>query len=117
MYNNWSSLTIIGSTISNNSARDGGGGIDNEYNLITITGSIISGNSADWGGGIYLRHGGILAPLSAITIGGSSDAEKNTICGNYKSGEVLSLDQQIRDYSGSLYETYKDTNYISVYCE
>ena len=117
MYNDWSSITIIGSTISNNSARDGGGGINNQYNLITITGSIISGNSADWGGGIYLRHGGILVPFSAITIGGSSDAEKNTICGNYKSGEVLSLDQQIRDYSGSLYETYKDTNYISVYCD
>lgn len=116
MYKDWSSLTISGSTISDNSA-DLGGGIYNCYNLITITGSTISNNSADYGGGIYLDHGGILVPLSAITIGGSSDAEKNTICGNYKSGEVLSLDQQIMDNSGSLYEIYKGTNYISVYCD
>jgi hypothetical protein len=55
--------------------------------------------------------------LGTITIGGSSEAEKNIICGNYKTGEDPSLDQQIRDSSGSLYETYKDTNYISAYCE
>jgi len=27
------------------------------------------------------------------------------------------LDQQIRDGSGSLYDTYKDTNDISAYCD
>ena len=111
----WSgSLTITGSTISGNSAGGSGGGIANDGDSLTITGSTISGNSTDRrGGGIYLD----LYCLD-ITIGGSSDAEKNTICGNYKSGEVFSLDQQIVDYSGrSLYETYKDTNHISVYCD
>ena len=106
------SLTITESTISGNSADYDGGGICNDYGSITITGSTISSNSTnDNGGGIYLYSS------SDITIGGSSDAEKNTICGNYKIGEVLSLDQQIMDNSGSLYDTYKNTNYISVYCD
>jgi len=63
------------------------------------------------GGGIYIT------PASVTIIGGDSADEKNTICGNYKSGYSPSLDQQIRDSSGSLYDTYKDTNYISAYCE
>ncbi len=107
------SLTITGSTISGNSAENWGGGICNRYCSLplTITGSTISGNSAgSTGGGIYNIS-------NTTTIGGSSDADKNTICGNYKIGEVLSLGQQIRDYSGSLYDIYKDTNYISVYCD
>jgi len=41
---------------------------------------------------------------------------KNTICGNYKSGDDPSQDQQIRGESGDHYDTYKDTNYISAYC-
>jgi len=106
------SLAITGSTISGNSADYDGGGIYNYKGSLTITGSTISSNSTnDNGGGIYLYSS------SDITIGGSSDAEKNIICGNYKSGEVLSLDQQIMDNSGSLYETYEDTNHISVYCD
>jgi len=53
-----------------------------------------------------------------IIVGGEDSAEKNIICGNYKTGEDPSLEQQITDGdSGSLYEIYKDTNYISVYCE
>ena len=139
--NRYGSITITGSTISGNTA-DSGGGIFNHSASITITGSTISGNTSDWiGGGIcdyigpcsititgstisgnsaYYGDGGIYFSYwtsGTLPIGGSSDAEKNTICGNYKIGEVLSLDQQIRDYSGSLYDTYKDTNYISVYCD
>ena len=140
IYSYYGSLTITGSTISGNSADYGnGGGIENYCGSLTITGSTISGNSADYsnGGGIYNYKGSItitgstissnstngngggiyLYSSSDITIGGSSDAEKNTICGNYKIGEVLSLGQQIMDNSGSLYETYKGTNYISVYCD
>jgi hypothetical protein len=112
---NSGNLTITGSTISGNIASGSGGGIYNYEGLITITGSTISGNSCYYGsgGGIFLDYWTSGTPL----IGGSSNAEKNTICGNYKSGEVLSLDQQIRNSSGSLYDTYKDTNYISVYCD
>jgi len=139
--NRYGSMTITGSIISDNSA-DSGGGIHNQSASMTITGSTISGNSSDWiGGGIWdsigpcsmtitgstisdnfahQGNGGIYFSYwtsGALPIGGSSDAEKNTICGNYKIGEVLSLGQQIRDSSGSLYDTYKDTNYISVYCD
>ena len=135
------SLIIIGSTISDNTTYDNGGGIYNGlgsllaikgsiisdntaygsggaiftygyYNLITISGSAISNNTAVEGGGIY-----IIPTSVTITIGGESPADKNTICGNYKSSDSPSLDQQIRDDSGDLYETYKDTNYISAYCD
>ena len=110
------SLTITKTTISDNSAKQWGGGIRNGYYAfydlpLIITGSTISGNSAGSDGG------GILGISKITTIGGSSEEEKNTICGNYKSGEVLSLDQQIRDYYEDLYDTYKNTNYISVYCD
>ena len=131
------SITITGSTISGNTADYQGGGIFNRDGSITITGSTISGNTADWyGGGIKSYRGSITITGSTIsgnsagstgggiynisnttTIGGSSDAEKNTICGNYKTGEDPSLNQQIRDNYGSLYDTYKSTNYISVYCD
>jgi hypothetical protein len=110
----YSTLTIIGSTISGNSAGDDGGGISNcDNSTVTITGSTISGNSATVnGGGIYI------GPNSGtLSIGGDSADKKNTICGNYKISESPSLDQQIRDFSGSLYDTYKDTNHISAYCE
>jgi len=113
------SLTITGSTISGNTAGYNGGGIFNIFNSsdnsLTITGSTISGNAAGYhGGGIFIPSN-----PGTISIGGDSADEKNTLCGNYKSGYNPSLDQQIGTaaISGSLYETYKDTNYISAYCE
>ena len=117
--NYWGTITIIGSTISGNSAGGDGGGIYNygRVDSLTITGSTISGNSA---GGTLGRGdgGGIGGMLETAIIGGVSEAEKNIICGNYKTGEDPSLEQQITDGdSGSLYETYKDTNYISAYCD
>ena len=42
---------------------------------------------------------------------------KNTICGNYNSSYVPSLEGQISYNFGSLYKTYKGTNYISTHCE
>ncbi|MEA1965224.1 MAG: Ig-like domain-containing protein [Candidatus Aerophobetes bacterium] len=138
IFNGGSSLTITGSTISGNNAIFYGGGIHNSGTL-TITGSTISGNSASLYGGILngggsltitgstisgnsarSNYGGIYLSYQTsetLSIGGSSDAEKNTICGNYKIGEPPSLDQQIRDDSGSLYEIYEDTNYISASCK
>jgi hypothetical protein len=107
-------LTITGSTISGNRAQcyyGGYGGGIISGGILTITGSTISDNYGNDDGGISLSSSG------TFTIGGSNDADKNTICGNYKTGEDPSLDQQIRDDTGSLYKTYKDTNYISAYCE
>jgi len=107
-------LTIVTSTISDNTTDDTGGGIETfDDGTLTITGSTISANSADYAsGGLHLHNS-----WGSITIGGESSTDKNTICGNYKTGEDPSLDQQIGDDSGSLYDTYKGTNYISVYCE
>jgi hypothetical protein len=106
---NYGIFTITASTVSGNTAYYGGG-IDNAVGTLTITASTILGNSAVYdGGGIYIYSG-------SSTIGGSSSAEKNTICGNYKSGNSPSLDQQIRGSSGDLYGTYKNTNYIGIYC-
>ena len=110
------SLTITGSTISGNTAEYNGGGIFNSPgSSLTITGSTISGNTAGYhGGGIFIPSNS-----GTMSIGGDSADEKNTLCGNSKSGYNPSLDQQIGTaaISGSLYETYKDTNYISAYCE
>jgi len=61
------------------------------------------------GGGIYFDLG-----LETANIG--SSGEENTICGNYKTGEPPSLDQQIMGNYGSLYDTYEGTNFISAYC-
>ena len=117
--NYWGSITIITSTISGNSANGDGGGIYNygRVDSLTITGSTISDNSA--GGTLGSGDGGgIGGMLKTAIIGGIGEAEKNIICGNYKTGEDPSLEQQITDGdSGSLYETYKDTNHISAYCE
>jgi len=117
--NYWGSITIITSTISGNSANGDGGGIYNygRVDSLTITASTISDNSA--GGTLGSGDGGgIGGMLETAIIGGISEAEKNIICGNYKTGENPSLEQQITDGdSGSLYETYKDTNHISAYCE
>jgi len=113
---NYDTLTITGaSAVSDNTADNDGGGIYNNYwTFLTITASTVSGNSAGQGGGIYINF--VNSGPFITTIGGSSSAEKNTICGNYKSGNIPYLNQQIRGSSGDLYDTYKDTNYISTYC-
>jgi len=113
IYNHSGTLTITGaSTVSGNKAWDDGGGIYIYSPYTIITASTILDNFADSnGGGIYIYDSS-----SIPTIGGSSSAKKNTICGNYKYGNSPSLDQQIRDSSGDLYDAYKDTNYIGIYC-
>jgi hypothetical protein len=117
--NYWGKITITGSTISDNSVKGSGGGIHNygRVDSLTITGSTISGNSAGSYNGLG-DGGGIGGMLQAAIIGGINQAEKNIICGNYQAGKDPCLEQQITDGdSGSLYETYKDTNYISAYCD
>ena len=109
---NYGALTITDeSTVYGNTADTSGGGIYINSLSTTIAASTISGNSAGQGGGIYIN---VVSFIS--TIGGSSSAKKNTICGNYKSGNSPSLDQQIRDSSGSVYGTYNNTNYIYTNC-
>ena len=70
-------VTVIGSTISNNhvavSGFSSGGGISSIGDMMTITDSTITGNSADFGGGLY---SGIVGASVPVTISNS------TISGN-----------------------------------
>jgi hypothetical protein len=49
---NSGTLTVTGSTLSGNAAADGGGIDNQEGGTLTVTGSILSGNAAGFGGGI-----------------------------------------------------------------
>ncbi len=111
---NGGNLTITESYISNNSDNEVCIGVFNNSGTFTITGSTISNNiSTLIGGGIYFDF-----PTSGILpIGGDGESEKNIICGNGQIDGSFSLDFQIADAFGSLYDTYKDINYISAYCE
>jgi len=112
---NGGTLTITGASIISANSADIGGGIRTEGgSSLNITASTIWGNSADSNaGGIYIVPGG--NPGTPV-IGGSSTELKNKICGNFLSGNSPSLDQQIRDSSGDLYNIYKVNNNISIYC-
>jgi len=109
-----SSLTITDSAIFDNSADRFGGGIHNFSSILIITGSNIYNNSAlSNGGGIMIWATG----WDSLSIGGVISDDKNFICGNYKSGNNPSLDEQIRAYFlESLYDFFCDTNYISINC-
>ena len=61
-----STMTIIDSTISGNSSTNGGGGIAN-YGTMTVTDSTISGNSSTSGAGIYNSGGTMTVTDSTIS--------------------------------------------------
>jgi hypothetical protein len=65
-----STVAVINSTISENSAQ-GGGGISNEYGLVSIVNSTISSNSAADGGGAVFNYAGALQ-IANSTISGNS---------------------------------------------
>lgn len=63
-------LTLIHSTVSDNSAGIQGGGINASGGSVLLTASSVSGNSSDYGAGIISLHGNIT--LSNSTINGNS---------------------------------------------
>ena len=65
-----STVAVINSTISENSAQ-GGGGISNEYGLVSIVNSTISSNSAADGGGAVFNYAGALQ-IANSTVSGNS---------------------------------------------
>lgn len=78
LFNDWSMITVIDSTVSGNSVTGYGGGILNWWNsVVTITDSNISGNTAGWGGGVYNMprssvkvNASIVSGNSASNVGG-----------------------------------------------
>jgi hypothetical protein len=71
-------LTIVDSTISNNTSQDDGGGIHSLYGTLTVMGSTISGNTSTGDGHSSVGNGGGIdaGPISKIVI------ENSTISGN-----------------------------------
>jgi len=105
-------MNIAGCIISVNTSENYGGGIHNFSSTLVMTGSNVYHDSA------VSNRGGIMiwaTGIDALAIGGALSDDKNFICGNYKSGNNPSLDQQIRSFFvESLYDDFSDTNYISV---
>ncbi len=89
IFNNGGTLSIANSTISNNTAAGGGGGIFNNGTL-TVTSSTVSGNTAgtgnappNYGGGIFSNAGAVTITNSTITnnmagFGGGGISNRNT---------------------------------------
>ena len=71
IYNNGGTLTVINSTVSDNSTESGGGGIYNEGGTLAVMTSQISGNSGCWGGGIW--NNGTLTVTNSIVSGNSAE--------------------------------------------
>lgn len=76
IYNNGGTLTLIGSTLSNNVARfnafNNGGGISSQNGTVIVTNSTISGNTANStgganGGGIHIFSGNLIVTNSTIS--------------------------------------------------
>jgi Carboxypeptidase regulatory-like domain len=76
IYNNGGTLTIVGSTVSNNIARfnafNNGGGISSQIGTLIVTNSTISGNTVNStaggnGGGIELFSGNLIVTNSTIS--------------------------------------------------
>ena len=88
-------ITIIDSEISNNSSRDGGGGVY-LYNTgdVTITNSVISGNTTQngSGGGIHLYHSGNVSVVGSTVNDNSVVSTRNGGGGVFYDTGVVTID-------------------------
>ena len=88
---NGGSLTVINSTISGNSANGTGGGIRTSLGTVTIINSTISGNSADIsGGGIYISSNSTVNVRNTL-IAGNSGSTGNPDVRTFNSMSFASL--------------------------
>jgi hypothetical protein len=98
------SLTLIRSTVVDNSAPDGGGiGIGESGTLIMDRGSVVTGNSATLGGGISNSHGGTLVLNGRSSVDHNSAASGGGIyfaTGNYPA-VVLNGRSSVHDNTAS----------------
>jgi CSLREA domain-containing protein len=72
LFNDGGTVTITGSTFSNNTAFVGGGLNNGCVGMVTITNSTFTGNSADTGGGIENGCGGTVTIMSSTFSGNSA---------------------------------------------
>jgi LPXTG-site transpeptidase (sortase) family protein len=75
IYNNRGTVTIINSMIANNYARIDGGGVFSDYGTLNFVDSTLIGNRANYsdGGGIYSNHTTIVIERSTIANNRGSD--------------------------------------------
>ncbi len=90
IYNSGGTVTITGSTISENSSGDNGGGIYSTEGSFTIINSTISGNSAEDGAGIRIHFG-------TLTIIDSTISGNTTVVTDFP------------DFGGGIYSWYSET--------
>ncbi len=107
---NRGTLTVEESTISNNSSWDEGGGIRNMTldATLTVIGSIISGNAARWGGGIANKLA--TATVTGSIISGNSAVEEAGGIHNSQSNRLTVINSTISGnaarYGGGIYSPY-----------
>lgn len=102
-------MTIVNSTIANNTTRFGGGGINNFNAILNLTNTTITGNSTisdvifHYGGGVLTGNNGTLTRVSA----------RNTIIANNTTASGIAL-----DFGGTLtsqgYNLIKNPNGMTV---
>ncbi|MBL8063021.1 MAG: CSLREA domain-containing protein [Anaerolineales bacterium] len=80
-------LTVINSTISDNSADNGGGILNSNGSTLRITNSTISDNTATGNGGGILSDGNLLA-ITNSTLSGNSAADEG---GGVRNGNIMTL--------------------------
>jgi hypothetical protein len=69
---NYGTLTLVNTTVSGNRARNGGGGIVNEFGTLTLIDSTVSNNHAGDSGGGVLNHGSGTLTLINSTVSGNT---------------------------------------------
>ena len=126
---NSGTLSIIGSTLSANSATETGGGLDDSYS-VTLENVTISGNASEKGGGIFsdgdvnIRHSSVLYnSASDLSYGGNIHSGNlfyfyNTLVANSQSGPncsgsgLNSLGYNLEGQSAEQYTCGFNRNYI-----
>jgi CSLREA domain-containing protein len=89
LYNRWGTVTISGSTLSNNRALDRGGGIYTTAAVMRISNSTISGNLGQYAGGIFNTHDERFTGIAYATVPGIVYLSGATVTNNIAT-DVLS---------------------------
>ena len=90
---NYGTTTLTDCTVSGNSAKYNGGGLDNPSGTITLTNCTISGNSAGFGGGAVSSYKGTTT-LTNCTISGNSAADRRRRASYKRHGHARRLHHQ-----------------------